>query len=293
MVGDDSARADKSRLRVAAEDVARAAAFLFDMAPEDVEKAGRGTRSMALNFRRHSLDLIEISVLVPILLSLAKVDPRNLQNCDDLPFCMSLSGLTYLGKNLDIDRHDFQNIRMNSVAAFDILSNMLCPAVPTKDAVLVSVQGWSLFFDALTKIDPAEAVNSAIRIEPGVPSRRGLRKTRIVNGPNSPKHFPPGEREFQVRLGLSIQMVSGIHKTTRGRTFVGESGADAFQAAQSFIWHHQRSPLETYIFGLRSMLDFSASFRKLAPCECNNMVAYEQAVASCLRNRGVPHKGFL
>ncbi|MCJ1326592.1 hypothetical protein MMC10_003257 [Thelotrema lepadinum] len=69
--------------------------------------------------------------------------------------------------------------------SFRFLSRLLLREQPSEDEVaallLTSGWGWSIYFDCFSLVDPADMNVTYLVIKPGVPTRRGLRKTRIMD----------------------------------------------------------------------------------------------------------------
>ena len=114
---------------------------------------------------------------------------------------------------------------------FDHLSHLLLGHCYTEDyvgsAVLISGWGWSIFFDTFDAVDPANVSQDTMRVMPGVPSRRGLRKARILDGPmdlgTSPNVNLAGEE-------VPNSFIPGISTAKRGPVLVGYLGTDGFRS---------------------------------------------------------------
>lgn len=269
-------------------DILRAASFFFDLTPDTV-KAGCSD-SFISPFSRH---INHLSALVLILLSLARVEAETLQKCEDLSFCLSVQRvlIQYESRFKAILSGE---ISLDLTQAFHILSCILMGPLISEDAiehaVLVSAQGWSLFYDSINKVDPAELAGSALRIEFGVPKRRGVRKTRIIDGPTNLEFSPSESVILTIDSKRYFDFFPGVSKAIRSRALISEHGSDAFQVTQSFVWQYQKKLPLTYILGFREMLDICVNYRKLSLCKCEDMDRFEDAIIPYIQRSNSRHE---
>lgn len=265
--------------------VARAGAFLLDLDQD------RG-RSVKPNYftplKKHLLDL---SGLVVLLLSLARVQPEDLESCGELPFSVQVQ------KQLKIDEPclqsiangDLQEVALGLTKSFDILSRFLqgpsFAAESNQRTVLVSACGWSLYFDSINGVDPAEVFVSTIRVVRGVPVRDDERKTRIIDGPTELLFSPSKPVVLKNQWKRCVGIFPGVSIARRGRALVGYHEPDAFQATQMFEWQYQGSVNRQHLLGFRQMLDICMNFSRILPCNCDRDALTLQDVAEIYINR--------
>ena len=131
--------------------------------------------------------------IVALILSFSHV--RDLSTCANLPFRVTSSHMlprilqTWDGKSdLDIP-HD---------TWFSVIATLMFghERLPT-DACLISDRGWSVFVSTFSDADPSFIDPRYVSVVRGVPSRHGIRKTGITDGPNAiagPYHWTAVEK---------------------------------------------------------------------------------------------------
>ena len=142
-----------------------------------------------LKCEAHLMRRINWPGLVAILIILARIRGEDLKECSHLPLSpFEYSKLTKA--DLGIERSsqaDEVPPALDLTNSFEILSRLLSGYSYSQDyvksAVLVSAWDWSIFFESVDARDPADVSVSTMRVLHGVPSRRGLRRTRIIDGP--------------------------------------------------------------------------------------------------------------
>jgi len=161
------------------ERIIRAGTFLFDLEP--IEEKSVQEDDVCLNPPfKHLLDLW---ILVVLLLSLARVQAEDLDHCSDLPLSTQVQQqLKNDDPSVQLLAHgNFEMFAFGLIESFDILSRFLQGPLfsggMNERTVLVSACGWSLYFNSINDVDPAEVFVSTLRIVRGLPSRDGLRKT--------------------------------------------------------------------------------------------------------------------
>lgn len=207
--------------------------------------------------------------LVAILTTFARIREDDLAKCKEMP--LALNNLPMLPSEL-VRRCEPKDPSkfLDLLGSFEILSYLLldrrmCNDDYVKPAVLVSAWGWSVFLDSIDFVDPFEVPVDTLRVMRGVPSRRGFRRTRIIDGPQSILMLP----DLQSFSNSAIRLYSapGVSRAGKGATLVGHH-ADAFQVTQHFTYHHMHGP-PTYTYGFRKMTEWSIKSSRLPSCQCD------------------------
>ena len=215
--------------------VLRAGQFLFislesDQVEEHINKSPKNLPVM---------QKINWPALVTLTFSIARVQAHDLERCQNLP--LSLDVHFQLHKlDHEIDQSWTQLVTQKPpdlIKSFTFLSRLLLGSMFAEEyvgqSVLVSAWGWSIFFDSVDAFDPADVSISTMRVLCGVPSRRGLRRARIIDGPFGAYSMTT------VRLTLSekpkIVFCPGVSTAKRGSVLIGHH-SDAFSITQSFEW---------------------------------------------------------
>ena len=251
------------------EKIIRAGEFLFDKC---VDKRNVRFAVFWPPPKKHFLDL---SSLVVLLLAFARVQPEDLQNCSDLPLS------TQVRQQLKDDEPCVQSIAQGNLqavalgltASFDILSRFLQGPTFSKQAnkrtILVSACGWSLYFDSINSVDPAEVFASTLRIVLGVPARHDVRKTRIIDGPTELFFSPSRSLLLKNQWQRYVDILPGVSLANRGQALVGHHGSDAFQITQPFEWQYRGNIPRKHLLSFREMLELCLQFSRLLPCHCD------------------------
>src|SRR5205814_4718414 len=68
---------------------------------------------------------------------------------------------------------------------YEVLSRMMFGGKFTDagDSCLISNWGWSMYMSSFGDIDPTGVIPGLLTVKPGVPSRDGERRTRVIDGP--------------------------------------------------------------------------------------------------------------
>lgn len=272
----------------AKDSIARASAFLFDLDQD------RGRSGKVNSFTPAKKDLLDLSGLVVLLLSLARVQSEDLETCGDLPFSMQVHQQL---KNDEpclqwIVDGNLEEVALGLTKSFDILSRFLQgPSFSeemNKRTVLVSDCGWSLYFGSTNAVDPADVFDSTLRIVRGVPVRDDVRKTRIIDGPTELLFSPSEPVTLKTRWRTSVGIFPGVSIAKRGRALIGHHEPDAFQATQVFEWQYQSRSTRSsrqHLLGFREMLDICMGFSCLLPCHCDRNPSDFRDVAEIYLNR--------
>ena len=217
----------------------------------------------------------DLSSLVVLLLSLARVQPEDLQDCRDLP--LSTQAQKWL-KNDEpcvqwIVEGNLHMVALGLTKSFEVLSRFLQGPNFSREmddrTVLVTACGWSLYFNSINCSDPAELFVSTLRIVFGIPARNGVRKTRIIDGPSELLFSPSEALVLKNPWNRCVEYWSGLSLSNRGRVLIGYDGPDAFQITQTFEWQYGGSRTQKHLLGFREMLEICLKFSQFLPCQCD------------------------
>ncbi len=250
----------------------RAGKFLFGLETVDVEALRKDSGG---SFWINKLLSPRIwPRLAAVLIAFARIQAQNLERCKSMPLSLS----TYYSLRIshpeikDPTYEQSLDSLLNPSISFENLAHLLLgrmfSAEYVANAVLVSAWGWSIFLDIIDAADPSDASNN-IRVMGGVPSRRGVRRARIIDGPTDVGVFPNFQKVVQ--KDPQITFSPGVRTGKRGITLVGHN-SDAFQITQIFTW----TPAHTTVqkiqkFGFREMQDLCNKTERFPSCECAPM----------------------
>ena len=247
----------------------RAGKFLFALETVDVEVLRNHTGS-SLFRRSKSLSGIAWPSLVAILTAFARIKEQDLERCNSMPLSMSAyRSLRSSQKESGGPSYEVVHPLSNVSTSFEDLAHLLLGhTFSTKyvaNAILVSAWGWSIFLDIIDVADPGDASGS-IRVMTGVPSRRGVRAARVIDGPTDRDLLPAPSKV--IKTDPEITFSSGVCTGERGITMVGHR-SDAFQITQIFRWtpEHAMEPV-IHRFGFRAMQEMCNKTQWLPSCEC-------------------------
>ena len=260
----------KSSYKYPCEDsMIRAGKFLFGLETVDVEVLRKHTGS---SFRRSkSLSGIAWPSLAAILIAFARVKEQDLERCNSMPLSLSAyrslrsSHQEFSGPSYET----FLDPLSNLSSSFENLAHLLLGHMFSTEyvakAILVCAWGWSIFLDIIDAADPSDASNN-IRVMAGVPSRGGVRRARVIDGPIDMGLLPAPSKV--VKTDPQITFSSGVCTGERGPTIVGNR-SDAFQITQIFKWtpEHEMEPV-IHKFGFRAMQEVCNRTVRLSSCEC-------------------------
>ena len=223
--------------------------------------------------KRHTLDL---SSLVVLLLALARVQPEDLVNCSDLPLSVPVQQQMRHGEPhvRAIADGSLREVEISLTTSFDVLSRFLQGSTFSRQrnqcSILVSACGWSIYFDSINGDDPAYTFASTLRVVRGIPTRDGVRRTRIVDGPTQLLFSPSDPIKLKTKWKRLMEIFPGVGVASRERALIGFQGSDAFQITQAFEWPYQGTIPRRHLLGFREMLDISQKFYQLSPCDCDS-----------------------
>lgn len=246
--------------------VIKAGRFLFSLDAVDGDFA-RSIRKAPLK-RIQVMRMINWPALVAILLAFARI--RSLDHCKTIPLSLDVHrGLNkntcHIGTEVDGPDHCFS--LMNG---FEILCRLLLGNSFSKDyiepAVLISSRGWSIVLDIVDAIDLNDVSTETFRVLQGVPSRRGIRKTRIIDGPTDSR-LPITTGKI-LDKDHEIMYFPGVGTAQRGPVLVGSQSGDAFSVVQVFSWKFFGRDEKKFKLGFREMHDERLCFDRVRACSC-------------------------
>lgn len=206
-----------------------------------------------------------VVILVVIMITFARVSEDDLEKCREMPLALNVSTLS--GKRLKaFDPKDSDHF-LDLLQSFEVLSLLLLGHHLYHDygksPVLLSAWGWSVFLDSIDAVDPLDVSIDTLRVMRGVPSRRGFRRTRIIDGPR--RAVRPTTLPVFDYKGFGVYPAEEVITAKKGAILVGHHN-DAFQVTQQFTCHNEGTP--KYRFGFREMAHWSIKCRRLPPCDC-------------------------
>ena len=232
-----------------------------------------------------------VSQLGALLLSLACVHTEDLQTCGDLPLLNDVwKGI----KNNQISIPDFGKPKPGYGRDFDVCEAFTFLSIflegpgswdaKNRGRILTSACGWSLFFGAVSVVDPWDARMSTLRIVRGVPVRDGIRKERICDGPRS-FTGPPLSGMINAR-DLCDTLAEGSRQIVRGPYLYGCRGSDTFEVTQTFHCNDRKAKgSRSYVLGFRQMVDLCSRFTLIPPCHCDGKSSgFQKAVEETMQD---------
>ena len=267
-------RDDRLMAQLPSEDrILRAGQFFFglDQLNKDTVAAYVGTDPIKDKFMKQP----KCSALIALVIIFARVHEQDLESCLTMP--LSLSVFHSLRSN-DVTFREFVTSKddisiLDLSTSFRIFSQLLKgPSLDldyTRAAVLVSAWGWSVYFDCMDITDPVDVHTTTFRVMHGVPTRDGLRRSRIIDGPNMGR--PASVKRLTLNKNPRIYLCPGISTAKRGAVSIGHS-SDAFQVTLAFEWTSEVLGKKKYRMGFREMQDScNVVVRKLSPCHCDSI----------------------
>ena len=219
-----------------------------------------------LSSNLHYSRLPVVQALVAVVITFARVSEDDLTRCKEMP--LALNVLTSI-RNREVAA--FTNVGsevyFDLLESFELLSLLLLGQNWYHDygrpAVLLSAWVWSAFLDSIDDIDPFDVSINTLRVLRGVPSRQGIRRNRIIDGP--PRAVAPAMWRSLRSNSLISALAAGIGRAERDIVLVGHHN-DAFQVTQQFTCRNQlQSPFR---YGFRAMAEWSIRSRRFPPCQC-------------------------
>ena len=246
--------------------IMNAAKFTFALDSVDADLVKEYTKSLS---RTPAGGLLSHwPALVALVFTFSRIHPNDLERCGNLPLSMSALGRLGWRGGVDDDMECFIYIKTST--SFHLLCHLMLGASFSEDyiehAVLVSAWGWSTFFGSIDALDPADVSASEIRVLQGVPARRGLRMSRIIDGPTNLIRSQTGHT---VCHKPKVLFSPGVSTSKRGDLLVGHQ-SDAFSITQSFTWKPKNASKQKHRMGFRAMLELCTNAGRFPPCECDS-----------------------
>lgn len=213
-------------------------------------------------------------ILVAIVIAFARISDDDLARCSQIPLALNVPSIPVPEVITRLDDRDLKGslnlLDSFKVLCFLILGRHMSHDDYVKPAVLVSAWGWSVFLDSIDSVDPFDVSVGKLRVVRGVPSRRGLRRTRIIDGPksHSVREELSTDEVYPSCVRLPPCRAPGVSTAEKSVTLVGHH-SDAFEVTQNFTCHQIRT--STYKYGFREMAEWSIRSRRLLPCQCNKL----------------------
>ena len=250
----DSKNAKSSYKYPCEDSIIRAGKFLFGLETVDVKGLPNQTDSFKDNW----------SGLVAILIAFARIKAQDLERCNSMPLSLGAYRSLYVFL-IDPSVDPLSNVSTSFENLARLLLGHVFSAKYVANAILVSAWGWSIFLDIIDVADPGDASGN-IRVMPGVPSRRGVRVARLIDGPTDRDLLPASSKVIKTFGGITFS--SGVCTGERDITVVGQR-PDAFQITQIFRWtpEHAMEPV-IHRFGFRAMQEMCNKTQWLPSCEC-------------------------
>ena len=247
--------------------------FNLDQTDEAMLKVVEGTRVKPMTRKA-------CTQLVPLLLSLARVQPQELEQCAEVPFSIKVFTKRL---NSDTGNPGISNIEFpNITESFEILAHYLLGQRYSnsfiEQALLVSDWGWSIFFDAIDATDPSDVSICNLRMLAGAPSvedasRNRVVKDRVLDGPTELSFSHSDSTILKAdsfSATSSVNFFPGVSTAKRGDSLIGFCDNDAFLATQLFTWKLRGTEPKDHILGFREMLELCKDAAWLSPCACDD-----------------------
>ena len=255
--------------------------FLFAINQDDTEliRAHESDSVVPCHFLT-SLQEKPCDALVALLVSFARIP--SLEDCARMPLSIDVflrlqkENLGFLAsREANSTYRKSSNCVRDNVASYRLLSMLLLGRSYTKDYIwpscLVSSRGWCIMLDAVDTKDPDQVSTETLRVLYGVPSRRGVTKRRILNGPTVTWANMSGIESRQLAQSPHVvTLFPGELQVTDGRLLVGHEGWASISAIQTFIIQHPSPdhPGGRLQLGLQEMHELCTRFHLLPPCQC-------------------------
>lgn len=269
-----------------------AGAFLFAIDQDDMALTRAQGRDgvvpyNALRSRREK----SFDALVALLISFARIP--SLENCARMPLSIDVF-LRLQEENLGLLIHREANPMCrdpsicvpNNIASYRLLSLLLLGRSYSKDYIwpscLVSSWGWSVMLDAVDAKDPDHVLTETVLVLYGVPSRRGVTKRRILNGPTEMWANMSGLETRQLAQSPHlVALFPGELQVANGPLLAGHHGQASISAIQTFKIQHPSPdhPGGKLQLGLQEMYELCTRFHRLPPCQCADITLTLTSIA--------------
>ena len=213
--------------------------------------------------------------LVKTCIALARIDEYDLGKCSHMSLSLNISGLLNHWSSKPLADFDVRDVCL--LSSYERLCQLLLGQMFSRDyinsAFLISGYGWSIFFNSVDVDDPADDSLNMIRIMCGVPTRRGTRRARIIDGPSrSTKLSLPGIGACSL---WKMLLPSAISDAKRDYVLVGQHHSDAFQVTQTFSFKPTGHTDTKHMIGFRKMVEMRAQFALLPQCQHDNASVHQ------------------
>ncbi|KAF4333291.1 hypothetical protein FBEOM_12877 [Fusarium beomiforme] len=246
--------------------ITKTAAFLFDI--DEVQLNSECIGAASTDRKRKSAIW---SAAMALVYALSRV--KELAACALFPLSLDAFDSLTLDNHLLADKVGFKGPIPDTVRSFEIICKLLVGRLYNKEyvskAFLISSRGWSIFMDTVDAIDPADVDSWSLHIRLGVPSRDGIRKSRIIDG--------MGHLEFHGTMGVllnsdpRISFWPGVGTAKLVGSHVGYHDHDAFTAVQTYEWAHRGQKSKRWRLGFREKQEISMNFRVYRMCGCSKL----------------------
>ena len=278
-----------------------AGAFLFAINQDDTELIRSYERADIVPYNTlPSLREKSCDALVALLISFARIP--SLESCARMPLSIDVflrlqeenMGLLTSREGNPTNREPSMYVRDN-IASYRLLSMLLLGRSYTKDYIwpscLVSSRGWCVILDAVDAKDPDHVLTETVRVLFGVPSRRGVTKRRILNGPTVTWANMSGIENRQLAQSPHlVTLFPGELQVADGRLLVGHQGQASISAIQTFMIQHPSPdhPGGRLQLGLQEMHELCTRFHRLPPCQCTEVPLNLTSIAGKSTNISLP-----
>ena len=206
-----------------------------------------------------------VQALVAVVITFARISEDDLTRCKEMPLALNVL-TSNRNQRVTAFTHGGKEEYFDVLESFELLSLLLLGHNWYHDydnpAVLWSAWGWSAFLDSIDDIDPFDVSINTLRVMPGVPSRQGVRKNRIIDGP--PK-VVPRQYWYCPNDVFPTSLAAAVGTAEKDIILVGHHN-DAFQVTQQFKCRNQSHSV--YRYGFRAMAEWSTRSRRFPPCQC-------------------------
>ena len=221
---------------------------------------------------------IKSCIMIALLVSFARIHEGDLDHCRNMPLSLGVyqkiqkkehctSFLEIQSKERLFKAYEMTN-DVDLINSFEFLARLLLGNVYSDQyvapAALVSAWGWSIFFNSIDAMDPADVSVTAVRVLQGVPCRGGRRKARIVDGPTEVQ-MSSTQGEIVMEKPPAAYF-PGVSTAQMDRVSVGQI-SDAFQFSRIFKWKSFGVSEKTHKLGFRAMQEACTKGYSLRPCE--------------------------
>ena len=246
------------------EDIIRTSKFIFAMNSIEIHDIEPFTQSPGEPIS----DSQDSVALMCIIISLSRVHCNDLEECKNMPLAMNMK---MLYDRLDKPMGGPVVEVMCLTACFEMICCLALghryPLDYAKPAVLVSAWGWSVFLGGVDASDPTDPALMTIRVIHGVPSRRGTRRPRIIDGPTSSLMCE------SIKLAPPFAHVQNVHDICTAKMRLPMVGfhSDAFQAVRVFDWNDGKGHCREARIGFRLMQEMCQASVLLPACPHDNI----------------------